>query len=185
MTVGVIWAQAANGVVGCDGVLPWHLPEDLLLFRELTMGSTVVMGRVTWESLPDRFRPLPGRRNVVLTRQEGWSAPGADVAPSVDAAIRRYGEGTDRLWFIGGGAVYKTAIEFADEITVTRLQESFDGDTYAPSLGPEWSELRRQPAEGWSVSRTGLHYCVSTLQRTPSVAVDAVDPSPGVQSGSV
>ena len=67
MTVGLVWAQARNGVIGADGGLPWHLPEDLALFRRLTMGSTVVMGRRTWESLPDRFRPLPGRTNVVLT----------------------------------------------------------------------------------------------------------------------
>ena len=82
-TVSLVWAQARGGVIGAGGLLPWHLPEDLALFRELTTGSTVVMGRRTWESLPPRFRPLPGRTKVVMTTDPGWSADGAGASSSV------------------------------------------------------------------------------------------------------
>ena len=96
MTLSLIWAQARNGVIGADGALPWRLPEDLALFRELTTGSTVVMGRRTWESLPERFRPLPGRTNVVLTSDPGWSADGARTAASVEQALAEH----ESLWVI-------------------------------------------------------------------------------------
>jgi dihydrofolate reductase len=86
MTVGLIWAQSTSGVIGRDGTIPWHLPEDLARFKTLTMGHTVVMGRRTWDSLPARFRPLPGRRNVVLTRNRGFDAPGAEVVGSIVVA---------------------------------------------------------------------------------------------------
>ena len=99
--IGLIWAQAANGVIGRGGALPWHLPEDLAHFRDTTRGSTVVMGRRTWDSLPDRFRPLPGRRNVVLTRHDTWTADGAEVVH--DLAESRGGAGDPGG--VGGGAV--------------------------------------------------------------------------------
>ena len=95
MTVGMVWAQARGGVIGADGGLPWHLPEDLALFRRLTTGSTVVMGRRTWESLPERFRPLPGRANVVLTSDPAWSADGAQRAGSVGDVLAAHGALTD------------------------------------------------------------------------------------------
>ena len=97
----MVWAQARGGVIGADGGLPWHLPEDLALFRRLTTGSTVVMGRCTWESLPERFRPLPGRHNVVLTSDRRWAADGAHSAGSVDEVLAEHGA----FWVIGGGAV--------------------------------------------------------------------------------
>ena len=84
MTVALIWGQASNGVIGADGTMPWDLPEDLARFRELTMGSAVIMGRRTWDTIPPRFRPLPGRRNIVVTRDPAWSADGAAVAHSID-----------------------------------------------------------------------------------------------------
>src|SRR4051794_41456904 len=98
-TVAMVWAQAHGGVIGAEGGLPWHLPEDLALFRRLTMGSPVVMGRRTWESLPERFRPLPGRANVVLTSDPGWSAAGAHRAASVEEVLAE----RDSFWVIGGG----------------------------------------------------------------------------------
>ena len=145
--IGLIWAQSANGVIGRDGTLPWHLPEDLKLFRSLTTGTTVLMGRRTWESLPPRFRPLPGRRNLVLsaTPQEGVETF-ADL-PSALAAV------DGDLWVIGGAAVYRAALPVADRIVVTELRESFEGDTYAPEVG--------RPADSvsdWHESSTGLHY---------------------------
>ena len=97
MPVALIWAQSASGVIGRDGGIPWRVPEDMARFKELTMGHTVVMGRRTWESLPPRFRPLPGRRNVVVTRDADYRADGADVVTTIDEAVR-----DPRTWVIGG-----------------------------------------------------------------------------------
>ena len=155
MTVSLIWAQAANGVIGDHGALPWHLPEDLSRFRSLTMGSTVVMGRATWESLPANVRPLPGRRNVVLSRQPGWRAAGATAAGSIEAAVAGLSE---PVWVIGGASVYRSALPLADLIEVTEVDGSFSGDVYAPSIGPEWHETGRDPVTGWLQSRSGLRY---------------------------
>ncbi|MEU0794502.1 dihydrofolate reductase [Amycolatopsis sp. NPDC005961] len=145
--IGLVWAQSANGVIGRDGALPWHLPEDLKHFRALTSGATVLMGRRTWESLPPRFRPLPGRRNLVLSTapQEG-AETFADLAPALAAVS---GDG----WVIGGAAVYRAALPFADRIVVTEIRETFEGDTRAPEVG-------RAPdsAGEWQESSTGLHY---------------------------
>ena len=113
----MIWAQAADGVIGADGALPWHLPEDLRLFRELTIGSTVVMGRRTWESLPARFRPLPGRSNVVLT---STGLVGRRRAAGRVASAEVLGAHGD-LWVIGGGAVYAAFLPHADAVVVTEV----------------------------------------------------------------
>ncbi|MDQ1642828.1 MAG: dihydrofolate reductase [Actinomycetota bacterium] len=156
MTLGLIWAQAANGVIGDHGRLPWHLPEDLRRFKALTLGSTVVMGRATWESLPDRARPLPERHNVVLTRQPGWRAEGATPAASLEEALAG-AEGD--TWVIGGATVYRAALAAADVVELTELQESFPGDVFAPSLGTaDWEVVARDPESGWRVSSTGLHF---------------------------
>ena len=163
--VALIWAQAANGVIGDDGKLPWHLPEDLSRFRSLTIGSTVVMGRLTWESLPDRVRPLPGRRNVVLSRQPDWQAPGATAAASFEDALAGASE---PVWVIGGASVYRSALPFADRIEVTEIDGSFSGDVYAPEIGPDWRVTSREPDAGWQQSRSGLRYCnVSYARNQP------------------
>ena len=162
MTVSLIWAEAADRVIGRDGTLPWRLPEDQQLFKQLTMGATVVMGRATWESLPASVRPLPGRRNVVLTRQPGWSAPGAVTAQSLDEAIAA---ADGDVWVIGGASVYAAALDRADQVVRTRVHAQVDGDTYAPRLGPEWVLVARDPAEGLHTSTSGLTYCVATFRR--------------------
>jgi dihydrofolate reductase len=160
--VGMIWAQARNGVIGAAGGLPWHLPEDLKLFRTLTIGSTVVMGRHTWDSLPERFRPLPGRTNVVLTSDAGWAAAGARRAASVAAVLGEHRE----LWVIGGGAVYAAFLPHADRLVVTDVDVLVEGDTWAPAIGPEWQRVARTPEEGWSrSSSSGLRYAVSEYAR--------------------
>ena len=153
--VSLIWAQAANRVIGDHGTLPWRLPEDLTRFRALTMGSTVVMGRATWESLPDKFRPLPGRRNVVLSRRPGWQADGAVVASSLDDALAGT---TAPVWVIGGASVYRSALPFADRIEVTEIDGSYSGDVYAPEIGPDWRVTGREPDTGWQRSGNGLRY---------------------------
>ena len=101
MKLGVIYARARNGVIGVKGDLPWHLPEDLAHFKAITQGCPVIMGRKTWDSLPPRFRPLPGRRNIVVTRQAQWQAAGAERAGSLEQAIALC-EGAAQAWVIGG-----------------------------------------------------------------------------------
>jgi len=159
--VGLIWAQARNGVIGAGGRLPWRLPEDMALFRRHTTGSTVVMGRRTWESLPERFRPLPGRTNVVLTSDPEWSADGAHRAGSVAEVL----DGHESLWVIGGGAVYSAFLPHADRLVVTEVDLQVDGDTWAPPIGPEWTRAGRTPDDGWAASVTGLGYAVSEYAR--------------------
>ncbi|MFW3172375.1 dihydrofolate reductase [Geodermatophilus sp. CPCC 206100] len=166
-TVGLVWAQASGGVIGADGRLPWHLPEDLRLFRALTTGTTVVMGRRTWESLPERFRPLPGRRNVVLTSDPSWTADGATRAGSVaEVLAAQDGE----LWVIGGGQVYAAFLPSADRAVVTDIDTTVAGDTWAPELGPAWRRVSRDPQEGWSTSTTGLRYAVSDHRRSTTAS---------------
>ncbi|WP_291043011.1 dihydrofolate reductase [Herbiconiux sp.] len=168
MTVALVWAEARDGVIGEGGGIPWHLPEDLAHFRELTGGSTVVMGRKTWDSLPERFRPLPGRRNVVVTRQDGWSAEGAETARSLEQALRagslsNSGDdspddtGEPTVWVIGGGEIYRQAMEFADRLEITEVDVEAAGDTRAPDAGAGWTR-EVTPAEGWLESRTGIRY---------------------------
>ena len=162
MTLALIWAQAANGVIGKDGGIPWHLPEDMKHFRAMTVGSTVLMGRVTWQSLPPRFRPLPDRRNLVLTHSADWSAPGAEPVATVDEARRRT-EGT--LWVIGGGRVYSAALPDADRLVVTELELEYDGDTFAPQIDPAWRLTESEPDSGWLQSTTGARYRFRSYER--------------------
>ena len=159
--IGLIWAQAHDGVIGADGGLPWHLPEDLALFKRLTMGSTVVMGRRTWESLPDRFRPLPGRTNVVLTSDPTWCADGAHRAGSVAEVLAAH----PSVWVIGGGAVYDAFLPHADRLVVTEVDLAVDGDSWAPVIGNGWQPVSRTPDDGWSRSSTGLAYAVTEYAR--------------------
>jgi dihydrofolate reductase len=147
--IGLIWAQAANGVIGRDNAIPWHVPEDMKHFRAVTAGSTVLMGRRTWESLPPRFRPLPGRRNVVLTRSRSWSDTGASVVHSLSEAF----EGD--VWVIGGADVYAAALPYADVLEVTELREPFEGDVFAPAIDGRW---RVASDSGWQHSTSGLQF---------------------------
>ena len=161
MAVGLVWAQARGGVIGADGRLPWHLPEDLRLFKELTGGGTVVMGRRTWESLPARSRPLPGRRNVVLTRDPAWSADGAERAGSAGEVLAAHPD----CWVIGGAAVYAAFLPHAQRLVVTDVDLAVDGDTYAPVLDAAWRRVARTPDDGWATSATGLRYAVTEYGR--------------------
>ena len=159
--VGLVWAEAANGTIGDAGVLPWHLPEDLAHFREVTLGRPVVMGRKTWESLPERFRPLPGRRNIVVTRQQDWRAEGVDVADSIAAALALAGQGVaddDLVWVIGGAEVFSAVIDTAQCLEVTTLRESIEGDAVAPAITERWRLVAADPADGWHTSATGIAY---------------------------
>ena len=154
--IGVIWAQAANGVIGRDNTIPWHIPEDLAHFRDVTRGSTVLMGRRTWESLPPRFRPLPGRRNLVLTRSASWSAEGAEVVHSLPDAL------VGDTWVIGGADVYAAALRRADRAEITELAEAFDGDVVAPALGDTWQLVA---SSGWQESKSGPKFRWQTYRQ--------------------
>jgi dihydrofolate reductase len=158
----MVWAQAAGGVIGVDGALPWHLPEDLRLFRALTLGGTVVMGRRTWESLPARFRPLPGRHNVVLSATLDPAEAGVQVARSVEEVLSLDGD----VWVIGGGEVYRAFLPHAAEVVVTEVDTELLGDTWAPALDPAWTLGVRLPAEGWSASAGGIRFRVSHWSRS-------------------
>ncbi len=139
----MIWAQARGGVIG-DGVdMPWHVPEDLAYFKTVTAGLPVVMGRTTWESIPPRFRPLPGRRNIVCTRDPGWSAEGATRAGSVDEALTL--AGPDAM-VIGGSQIYTAALHAASEFLVTEclvteIDADVPGSVWAPDLDGGWELL--------------------------------------------
>ena len=149
MELKLSYARSRNGVIGRDGQLPWHLPADLAHFKQTTLGQAVVMGRKTWDSWPERFRPLPGRSNIVITRQKDWQAPGALVAHSLDQAMSLCPE-PGPLWVIGGAEIYAQALPLASTVVVTEIDLEVQGDAHAPLLGAEWKEMSRQfhPIEG-------------------------------------
>ncbi|MGV9675247.1 dihydrofolate reductase [Nocardia sp. NPDC003482] len=150
--IGLIWAQTPRGVIGVDNTIPWRVPEDSAHFREVTRGFPVIMGRKTWDSLPARFRPLPGRRNIVVTRQPDWSAEGAERAGSVEAALRL---ADASAWVMGGGEIYCAAMDHATELMVTEVDLEVSGDAHAPEIGPEWSV---DSDTGWRESSAGPRY---------------------------
>jgi dihydrofolate reductase len=152
MTLGLIWAQSPSGVIGRAGGIPWQLPEDQARFKELTMGHTVVMGRLTWESLPSKVRPLPGRRNVVVTRQADYMADGATVVGSLGEELT-----DDEAWVIGGEQIYLLALPAATRCEVTEVEVDLrreDSDAVAPVLDESWAGT----TGGWLTSSSGLRY---------------------------
>jgi dihydrofolate reductase len=154
LKIGLIYARARNGVIGKDGKLPWHIHEDLAHFKRVTLGSPVIMGRKTWDSLPPKFRPLPGRTNIVITRQADWSVPGVLRADSLDHAIALCGA-APHVWVIGGAEIYRQAVDRAEIVEVTEIHAEFEGDAYAPELGAEWVEVAREAhptAQGIAIS---------------------------------
>ena len=145
MRVSAVVAASDNNVIGKDGGLPWHVSSDLKLFKEITMGKPVIMGRRTWESLPRQ--PLPGRRNIVITRNPDYAAEGADVAGSIHEALAMC-EGEPEVSIIGGGQVYEQAMDRTDRIYLTRIHLTVDGDTFLPELPEnEWQEVERREFE--------------------------------------
>lgn len=158
--IGLIWAQAVNGVIGDAGTIPWRLPEDLARFKELTLSGAVVMGRRTWDSLPERFRPLAGRHNIVITRQPDWSAAGATVAHSLADALVAAGPGP--VWIIGGGEIYRQAMSLAGRLEVTEVDLDASGDTVAPMVDEAFT---RVATTDWNTSRTDLRYRFVSYER--------------------
>ena len=140
MKISIIVAAAANNVIGRDGELPWQLPEDLKRFKQLTIGKPVIMGRLTYESIG---RPLPDRRNIVLSTCKGLNIDGCEVVDTPDAAIRLAG-GAEEVMVIGGSGVYAQMLPMADRIYMTRIDAMVDGDTFFPELNDkEWQVVDR------------------------------------------
>lgn len=135
MLVRIVVAVAANGVIGRDGDMPWRLSTDMRRFRATTMGKPVVMGRKTWESFPKR--PLPGRHNIIVTRDAAYAAEGASSVASLDAALAlARAEGAEEACIIGGGEIYAAALPLADRLDVTHILAEIDGDTRFPAIDP-------------------------------------------------
>jgi dihydrofolate reductase len=166
--VGAIWAQSPVGVIGQAGGIPWHLPEDLRHFAAVTAGAAAVMGRRTWDSLPERFRPLPGRLNLVQTRSSGWSAPGALPFAAVADAVRLAGERD--IWVTGGRRVFDAWWGLIERAEVTVVDIEVDGDTWAPSLAEaQWQLVARDPGSGWHTSGNGIGYRFDSFRRIGGV----------------
>jgi dihydrofolate reductase len=168
MRLNLIYARAANGVIGKDNAMPWHLPEDLAHFRRCTQGCPVIMGRKTWDSLPHKFRPLPGRLNIVLTRDpataERLKAEGATVVTDLQQAVthcQALPEPPQEVWVMGGAQIYAQALPWAQRVVVTEIQQDFEGDAHAPVLGPEWQETEREA----HTAASGLPFAFVTFER--------------------
>ena len=158
MRVNLIFARSRNGVIGRDGTMPWHLPEDLQHFKATTLGSPIVMGRRTFESIG---RPLPGRRTVVVTRNPAWAHPGCERAGSLDEAIGLCA-GSPELFVVGGAQLYAAAMPRADRLLLTEVDIDVAGDTFFPPVDPaRWRLAHAAPG----VSRTGLAFSIGTWER--------------------
>lgn len=164
--IGLIWAQSSDGWIGRDGHMPWHVPEDSAHFKHITNTDPVVMGRVTWDSLNPRFRPLPGRPNIVMTRDTAWNAEGAHAVHSPLEALETAEElaRAGDFWVIGGSHVYREFMPLAHRCEVTELDLTVaDADAAAPHLDPDiWREVAHTP---WECSTSGVRYRFLTYDR--------------------
>jgi dihydrofolate reductase len=170
--IHLIFACANDGVIGLDNKLPWHLPEDLAHFKKITTGQTVLMGRHTWDSLPNAFKPLPNRLNLVMTKQIQWSAPGAVAVHSLEMAQELHQAHwskidpethslTPSIWVIGGAQIYAHTLSLAHTIEMTQIDLDVKGDAFAPALGQEWREIHREE----HTSSKGVRFRFLTLKR--------------------
>lgn len=154
--IAIVVAHSRNRVIGRQGDLPWHLPGDLKRFKELTTGGTVVMGRKTWESIPPKFRPLPNRRNLVVSRNNGVDGP--EVFRSVEAALEAAAQ---NCFVIGGGEIYAQTIAKATRVYATEVAADVDGDVTFAELGPDWREVERSGPQ----TEGGYDYAFVTYER--------------------
>ncbi|MBS1143571.1 MAG: dihydrofolate reductase [Proteobacteria bacterium] len=146
--VVIIAAVAKNRVIGKDNQLIWNLPEDMAHFKALTAGHTVIMGRKTWESLPPRFRPLPGRRNIVISRQADYDAPGAELANSLESALK-LAANADTAFIIGGEQIYAQAMALADRLEITEVDLEPEGDAWFPEISTvNWKKTSNSKSAG-------------------------------------
>jgi len=157
----LIAAVGRNRAIGLDNQLLWHLPEDLAHFKETTAGHAVLMGRRTWESLPPRFRPLPGRRNLILSRQADFRPEGAEVSASLDQALSLLAA-DERLFIIGGADLYAQTLPLANTLILTEVDDAPAADAFFPEISPQdWQESARESHR----SASGLDYAFVRYQR--------------------
>ena len=162
--LGLVWAQSTSGVIGRGGDIPWRVPEDMVRFKQLTISHTVVMGRRTWDSLPAAVRPLPGRRNIVLSRQTQFVATGAELVGSLEQALPN-SRAEPETWVIGGEQIYLLALPHATRCEVTEVDVELprdDDDALAPVLDEAWAGETGE----WLVSRSGLRYRFHSYYRS-------------------
>ncbi len=171
MNINLIWAEAHHHVIGKNGVMPWHLPEDLAHFKRVTLGAPVIMGRKTWDSIPQRFRPLPGRANIVVTRQDDFLAShighGVQTASSLEAALHMASQhltatNVPDVWVIGGAQIYAQALPLANRVVVTEIDAHYEGDAFAPALDSAWTETTRASF----TATNGLRYAFISYLRS-------------------
>ena len=166
MKVSLIVAVSENGVIGKDNDLVWDLPNDMRFFKETTMGHHVIMGRKNFESIPHKYRPLPNRTNIVITRQSYYKAEGCIVINSVETALEiAKNNGDTEPFIIGGGQIYKIALEnnLVDRIYLTKIHHTFDGDTFFPELSSDWEEVNK--TENKADEKHKYNYDFITLER--------------------
>ena len=159
--ISLVVAVAKNRAIGKDNHLLCHLPEDMRHFREVTLGKPVIMGRKTWESLPEAFRPLPGRHNIVVSRNAIYQAEGATVATSLEEALAQAGN-ADQVSIIGGADIFRLALPIADILDMTEIEADFDADTFFPEFRQEdWQEISRKTQQ----SQSGLTFSFVEYRR--------------------
>ena len=151
MSLSLIAAIARNNCIGSHGAIPWHIPEDIKHFKNLTMGKIVLMGRKTWESLPEKWRPLPNRTNLVITRQDGYVVPvGVEVYHTVDEAVAAHPR--EEIMVIGGAEIYRQTIDRADTLYITHVEKLVEGDAFFPEINPSiWKPNEKEKHEGYTL----------------------------------
>jgi dihydrofolate reductase len=161
--ISIVVAIGADRAIGHGNELLWRIPDDLKRFKELTMGHPVIMGRKTWESLPEKFRPLPGRTNIVVTRQTDYEAPGAAIVNSLEGARAEAAraEGADEIFVIGGAQLYAEALPSADRLYLTLIDDAKEADAYFPAYEQDFARTVTEEAREWN----GLSYRWLTLER--------------------
>lgn len=160
--INIIVATSINNCIGVNGDLPWHLPTDLKRFKEITSGNIVIMGRKCWESIPEKYRPLEDRTNVVITRNKDYVAEGAEIRHDLIEALDEFAWGNEDVFVIGGAEIYKQAFPYANQLFLTRIMAEVDGDTYLEGIEPQdWVLIG---FEG-PVEEDGLKYVFQNYKR--------------------
>lgn len=171
----MIWAQSLDGVIGLDGDMPWHVPEDLKHFKSITLGKVLIMGRNTWASFPDSVRPLPGRTSVVVSRTLAQDPQDPKLAHDNVHVVADLQSGLDlagelktgpMVWVVGGGSLYDQALDVTTVVERSMFNLNIEGDTYAPQLDASWMLDSQDPAAGWHTSQSSVEYRFERWERT-------------------
>ena len=164
MIISLIVAVSENNVIGKDNNLPWHLPADMKFFKEKTMGHCIITGRKNYESIPEKFRPLPGRTNIVITRDKNLKLHGAVVVNSIDGALKEAESRNETECFvIGGGEIFQQILDRADRIYLTRVHSQIEGNVFFPILDPSWKEVSQQHHK--SDEKNPYNFTISVLEQ--------------------